>query len=99
MHKVLISSLALQQTVVRNHNHAQAKSSWHAQWGIFYFIYDLTRHEIHKGFIEAMSYALSVDVTNLLKALYPLCITPVPFHFLGGVPFSSLTPFLNSYLP
>ena len=25
----------------------------------FYFIYDLTRHEIHNGFIEAMSYEAS----------------------------------------
>ena len=63
MNKVMISSctgsLAVQQTVIRSHDHAQAKSSWHAQWGIFYFIYDLTRHEIHNGFIEAMSYEAS----------------------------------------
>ena len=81
MKKVMISSRTLQQTVVRNR--AQARSSWHAQWGTFYIIYDLTRHEIHNGFIEAMSYEVSVDVTYLLKAFYLLYITQMPFHFLG----------------
>ena len=65
MNKVMISSHTVQQTVVRNHDHAQARSSCHAQWGIFFLSYMTWHCKCLQGFTGTLRGNRSAGISNL----------------------------------